>query len=858
MQAKLADDRSGKVSHNGESEQPLETFWSIPVSDLVKRLQTTSQGLSNDDAKQRLASCGANLLKPKKRSDTPTILLSQFKSPIILILIIAAALSIFLGEKINATIILTIVLISGLLSFWQERRATEAVQKLLGIVQIKVAVLRGGTQKEIPLEEVVPGDVVVIGAGDVIPGDCLILDSKDLFVDEAALTGETYLVEKMAGVLSPETPLSQRKNALFMGTHAVSGSARAVVVGTGKETEFGKVSERLKIRAPETEFEHGVRRFGYLLMEVTLLLVISIFAINVYFSRPVLDSFLFALALAVGLTPTLLPAIISVNLSHGAKRMASQKVIVKRLASIENFGSMNVLCSDKTGTLTEGVARVNSYIDVEGKENEKVLFYAYLNSIYVTGFKNLMDEAIRNKKKFDVSSYQKLDEVPYDFVRKRLSMLLQKGGQRLLVTKGALDNVLEICSKAETHSGVKKISKVREKIKQQYEDLSQKGYRILGVAYRDHYPGTSITKDQEAGMIFLGFIVFYDPPKSGIAEIIGRLKQLGVSLKIITGDNRFVAANASQQVGFSNPRVLTGSELRRMSDEALLKRVKDVDVFAEVEPNQKERIISDLRKVGNVVGYMGDGINDASALHAADVGISVESAVDVAKEAADIVLLEKDLGVLQQGVEEGRRTFANTLKYVFMATSANFGNMFSMAGASLFLDFLPLLPMQILLMNLMTDFPEMAIATDCVDREMVDKPRRWDIKFIRRFMLAFGVLSSVFDYLTFGALLFILSAGTNEFRTGWFLESVISAALIVLIIRTRRPSFRSRPGRNLMAATLAVIGLTLIIPYTPLGQRILGFTSIPAEFILLLLGILALYFIGAEVVKKAFYKWVKF
>jgi len=857
MQAKLADARSGKVSQSSEPEQPLRTFWSVPVGELVQRLQTTTQGLSSDDAKQRLASCGANLLGPKKRSDSPTILLSQFKSPIILILIIAAGLSIFLGEKVNATIILTIVIISSLLSFWQERRATKAVQKLLGIVQIKVAVLRGGSQKEIPLEEVVPGDVVVIGAGDLIPGDCLILESNDLFVDEAALTGETYPVEKMAGVLAPETPLSQRKNALFMGTHAVSGSARAVAVETGKETEFGKVSERLKIRAPETEFEHGVRHFGYLLMEVTLLLVISIFAINVYFSRPVLDSFLFALALAVGLMPQLLPVIISVNLSHGAKRMASQKVIVKRLVSIENFGSMNVLCSDKTGTLTEGIAQVHSYIDVEGKENDKVLFYAYLNAIYVTGFKNLMDEAIRAQKKFDISGYQKLDEVPYDFVRKRLSILVSKGDQRLLVTKGALNNVLEICSKAETTGGVKKISEVREKILQKYEKLSQQGFRTLGVAYQDPYPSLSITKDQEADMTFLGFIIFYDPPKSGIAEIIGRLKQLGVSLKIITGDNRFVAANVSQQVGISSPKMLTGSELRQMSDEALIKRVNDVDFFAEVEPNQKERIIFGLRKAGNVVGYMGDGINDASALHAADVGISVEGAVDVAKEAADIVLLEKDLGVLQQGVEEGRRTFANTLKYVFMATSANFGNMFSMAGASIFLSFLPLLPMQILLMNLMTDFPEMAIATDSVDREIVDKPRRWDIKFIRKFMLVFGVLSSVFDYLTFGALLFILSAGTNEFRTGWFLESVISAALIVLIIRTRRPSFRSRPGRNLIIATLAVIGTTLIIPYTPLG-RLLGFTSIPAEFILLLLGILALYFIGAEVVKKAFYKWVKF
>jgi Mg2+-importing ATPase len=763
-------------------------FWSVPLLELLRQLQTTPQGLMNEEARQRLLRYGANLLKPKKKSDARTLLLAQFKSPIILILIFAAGLSFFLRDPIDAVIILAIVLVSGFLGFWQERGAVNAVEKLLAIVQIKATVVRNGDSKEVPIEGVVPGDIVSIEASDVIPGDCLLLESKDLFVDEAALTGETFPVEKSIGILTPETPLSQRTNSLFMGTHVVSGSARAVVVRTGKETEFGKVSERLKLRPPETEFERGVRRFGYLLMEITLVLVIAIFAINVFLSRPVLDSFLFALALAVGLTPQLLPAIISINLAHGAKRMALNKVIVKRLAAIENFGSMDVLCSDKTGTLTEGVVKLHSALNVDGQESEKVLRYAFLNAFYETGFRNPIDEAIRKYRPLDLSAFKKLDEIPYDFIRKRLSILVSKNEGTLMVMKGALPNVLDVCSSAEIAEGrVVDMVTVKEQILQHFAEFSHKGFRTLGVAYRDILPGTFITKEHETGMTFLGFLILFDPPKPGIIETIRQLKQLGVSLKIISGDNRLLAANVSQQVKLLNPHILTGGDLHRMSDEALLQRVHDVDVFAEVEPNHKERIILALKKAGHVVGYMGDGINDASAIHAADVGISVDSAVDVAKEAADIVLLEKDLNVLVQGVREGRMTFANTLKYVFMASSANFGNMFSMAGASLFLSFLPLLPKQILLTNLLTDFPEMTIATDRVDRELVEKPRRWNIQFIRNFMLTFGLLSSVFDYLTFGVLLLILQATTDQFRTGWFLESVISASVTVLVIRTRKP-----------------------------------------------------------------------
>lgn len=833
-------------------------FWSVPTEELLQLLQTTPQGLTSADAQQRIKVYGYNRLKAKKKTDSLTLLLKQFTSPIILILLFAAVLSYFLHDPTDALIILVIVFASGLLAFWQERKAANAVEKLLSIVEIKATVLRNGRPEEVPLEEVVPGDIVLLRAGDIIPGDCLILESNSLFVNEAVLTGETYPVEKAVGVLSPETPLGNRSNAVFMGTHVISGTTKAVVVFTGKETEFGKVSERLKLRPPETEFEHGVRRFGYFLMEVTLILVIAIFAVNVYFKRSVFDSFLFSLALAVGLTPQLLPAIITVNLAHGAKRMAQAKVIVKRLESIENFGSMNVLCSDKTGTLTKGVVELHSALGIDGSENEKVLFYAYLNAFYQTGFANPIDEAICNSRQFDLTGYQKLDEVPYDFIRKRLSILVSKDGKHLMVTKGALENVLNICSWAENSDGtIVNISEVREQIQKHFQELSSKGYRVLGVAYRDIGSESSITKDHETDMTFLGFLVLFDPLKPGINETINRLKVLGISLKIITGDNRLVAASVGQQVGLSNPKILTGSDLHQMSDEALLKQVNDVNIFAEVEPNQKERIILALKKAGNVVGYMGDGINDAPALHVADVGISVEGAVDVAKEAADFVLLEQDLDVLAQGVVEGRKTFANTLKYVFMATSANFGNMFSMAGASLFLPFLPLLPKQILLTNLMTDFPEMAIATDEVDSELVEQPRRWNIKFIQGFMITFGVLSSFFDYLTFAVLLLILHADQSLFRTGWFVESVISASLVVLVVRTRRPFFQSMPGKYLLVATLLIFAATLILPFTPLG-KVFGFCPPPIWFLLVVGMIVALYMSSAEMLKKIFYKRVRF
>ena len=835
----------------------LNTFWTQSPDTVLTRLQATLGGLTGIESQKRLQIFGNNTLKPRKRNDFLALLLAQFKSPIIIILLFATGLSFILHDVTDALIILAIVLVSGLLGFFQERGAVTAVQKLLSIVQVKATILRDGDLKDVPIEEVVPGDIIALNAGDIIPGDCLIIESKDLFVDEATLTGETFPVEKETGTLDETTTLGKRTNALFMGTHVVSGSGKAVVVHTAKDTEFGKISEQLRFRPPETEFEHGVRRFGYLLLEVTLILIISIFAINVYFHRPVLESFLFSLALAVGLTPQLLPAIISINLAHGAKRMADQKVIVKRLASIENFGSMNVLCSDKTGTLTEGLVQLHAVLDVEGQDSERALLYAYINASYETGFTNPLDEAIRQYRQFDLSHMSKIDEVPYDFIRKRLTILVAKDNTHLMVTKGALANVLDVCSTVEMPGGqVIEISQVQEKISQQFRDLSSKGFRTLGLAYKDMGSRSSMTKDDEVHMTFLGLLVFFDPLKDGIVDVVKTLKESGVTLKVITGDSQLVADSVAERMNFPNRSILNGSNIREMSNEALMKRVNNVDIFAEIEPNQKERIILALRKSGNVVGYMGDGINDASALHAADVGISVNSAVDVAKEVADIVLLEKDLSVLANGVIEGRRTFANTLKYVFMATSANFGNMFSMAGASLFLSFLPLLPKQILLTNLLTDFPEMTIATDSVDQEMLSQPRRWNIKFIRNFMLTFGLLSSVFDYLTFGVLLLILHASVPEFRTGWFMESVISASMIVLVVRTRGPFLKSKPSWALLTATLLVAIVTILFPYTPMGT-LFGFAPIPLPYLLTLLLIVVFYIISAEVAKKIFYRRAK-
>ncbi len=806
-------------------------------------------GLTTIEARERLARLGPNRIRSERPAGALTLFLAQFKSPIILILIGAAIVSIFLEDHTDAVLILSIVLVSGLLGFWQEYSATNAVAKLRAMVETKVRVLRDGEEAIISLAEVVPGDVAVLCAGAIIPGDGLLLEARELFVNESTLTGETFPAEKTT--VDPSEPT---KTQVYLGTHVVSGSGKAEIVATGKATRFGKIAESLRLRRPETEFERGVRRFGYLLAQITLLLVLAIFGFNVFLHKPVLDSFLFALALAVGLTPQLLPAIITINLAHGARRMAQQKVIVKRLAAIENFGSMNVLCSDKTGTITEGKIDIRAAVDGRGTECEKSMFYAFLNASNETGFINPIDEAIRGHPAWDCTGWTKLDELPYDFARKRLSILFEKNGRRVLITKGALRQILEICSEIEWNDGTRDdIDVARGPIDEQWRRFSSEGSRVIAVAYREYGSDCSrIDRETETGMIFLGLVAMSDPPKPGIESTVRELRDLGIRLKIVTGDNVLIATHLAQQVGLNAEQVLSGREIQAMSDAALMQQASKVEVFAEIEPSQKERLIFALRKSGQVVGYIGDGINDVSALHASDVSLSVDSAVDVAREAADFVLLEHDLEVLVDGVREGRRTFANTLKYVFIATSANFGNMFSMAGASLFLPFLPLLPKQILLINLLTDFPEMTIASDDVDPELVERPRRWDIHFIRRFMVVFGLVSSVFDYLTFGVLIW-LNATTAQFRTGWFIESIVSAALIVLVVRSRRPFFRSRPSKLLLLATVAVVIVAVALPHLP-AASVLGFQTMPAHFYPIVALIIIAYVISAELVKHIFYR----
>jgi P-type Mg2+ transporter len=842
-------------------------FWSLKQDEILKSLGTSDKGLSSPEAQNRFKTYGPNSLASREKTMMITLLFRQFTTPIVLILIGADILSFFLGDPTDAIIILVVILVSGLLGFFQEKGAYNAVTKLKQLIRSNNNVMRDGAEVSIPSEEIVPGDIVILNAGDRIPGDSYILESTNLFVGEAALTGESYPIEKNPGVVAPDAVISQRTNCLFMGTNVFSGMAKALIVHTAKETEFGKISQSLNVRPAENEFAAGIRKFGYLLAQITGILVLLIFLFNILFNYPhesgnfhkfVLETFLFALALAVGLTPQLLPAIISINLARGTRKMAEKKVIVKRLESIENFGSMNVFCSDKTGTLTEGIISLHNCIDFNGKDDARVSKYAYLNSMLETGFSNPIDESLKVLKGIaDVSLFPKTGEIPYDFTRKRLSIAVIENGAQCLITKGALNKILEICSTATDGDGQQvPVNSVKEKIDALYQEYSGQGLRILGIAIKNIPAGQKITEADESGMTFLGILSFEDLLKEGIGETIKQLHGLGIKLKIITGDNHLIAANIGQKLGLDPKAMITGPQMQGMRDEALVHMVNKTVIFAEIEPNQKERILIACKKAGNVVGYMGDGINDAAALHAADVGISVNDGVDVAKDAADIVLMEKDLRVLIDGVTEGRTTFANTLKYIFMATSANFGNMFSMAGASLFLNYLPLLPKQILLTNLLTDLPEMTIATDSVDDDWIRQPRRWNLGFIKRFMVVFGLISSVFDYLTFFVLLKVLHSNMDQFRTGWFLESVISASAVVLIIRTRNSVFKSRPGKYLLMGTLVMIAVTVCLPYVPFAD-LFGFKRLPFIFFVAMIGMVILYAFTAEIAKKIFYRKVK-
>lgn len=840
---------------------PISSFWSVPVDALLAQLGTSASGLSSDAV--RNAKAGAQGLR-RHRASTWSLLVEQFKSPIIILLFVSAVMSFFLDDQTNAIIILFILAASGLLGFWQEWSAADAVERLLAVIETKTTVLRDGQPCEIAVEDVVPGDIVLLTAGNVIPGDGRLIESRDLYVNEAALTGESFPAEKTTDVLPVDQALSRRTNSVFLGTHVISGTGTAAIVATGAHTEFGHVSARLEESAPESGFERGLRNFGNLLIKVAVCITVIVFAVKLATHKPLNESLLLALSLAVGMTPQLLPAITAVVMASGAKAMANVKVIVKQLIAIENFGSMTVLCSDKTGTLTEGAVRLHATHDLSGAVGERAFRCAYLNAYFQSGFTNPIDQAICAARTLDVAGVTKLDEVPYDFARKRLSVLVEDGGQRIMITKGAMSNVLERCTQVETPSGqIEDIAAHRSAIDQHFFTLSDAGFRVLGLATR-RWDGTTIDKTDERDLTFLGFIIFFDPPKAGITDTLHQLRDLGIGLKIITGDNRVVAAAVGRQVGITHPEIVTGSELRQLSDEALCQRATHVDLFAEIEPNQKEQIILALKRTGQVVGYMGDGINDASALHAADVGISVATAVDVAKEAAQVVLLEHDLSVLIRGVREGRRTFANTLKYVFFVIAANFGYMFSLAVASISLRWLlivrglepfddPLLPGQILLVNLLADFPAMALASDSVDPELIQRPRKWDVKSLAKFMIVFGLSSSFFDFLTFGACLFLFHADEVVFHSVWFVQSVLTGLIIMFIVRTQRPFYRSKPGGLFLFAVGAVSLATVALPFSPFNTS-LGFTPLTPGMLAAIAVICVLYAMGIESVKTMFYR----
>ncbi|MGZ7078523.1 MAG: magnesium-translocating P-type ATPase [Thermoanaerobaculia bacterium] len=818
----------------------MSTAWhNVAIGDIFERLGTSASGLTSVEAERRLREHGRNELREREESSWLGVLAAQFRSPLLLLLVFAAGVSLVTGEWVDATIVILIVVASAGVGFVREYSAQRATAALRARIRTRANVMRDGAPRSVPIEEIVPGDVVLLAAGSLVPADGVVIDATDCFVSEAVLTGESFPVEKAAAVLPAETPLARRTNALFLGTNVRSGTALLVIAETGRQTEFGAIAHRLVLRPPETEFERGIRRFGYLLTIAMLVMVLVVFIAHMFRGRPAVDTLLFSIALAVGLSPELLPAILSVSLSRGASMMAKHGVLVRHLNAIENLGSMDVLCTDKTGTLTVGIVEVEGAYDAAGVRSDAVLEMAALNAKLQTGLANPLDEALLQAKKPDLSNLEKIAEVPFDFTRKRLSIVVRSSAGVRLITKGAFDHVLEVCSVDES---------TRKNLREHFEKWSREGVRVIAVAYRELGDEPPRGRLDEHDLTFAGFVAFLDRPKEGVTRAILDLANAGVATKVITGDNKLVAQHIAQAVGLRSDRTLTGADLDALNDEALWHAAERTDVFAEVDPTQTERIILALKKTGHVVGFLGDGVNDAPAMHAADTSMAVEQAVDVARQAADFVLLERDLDVIRRGIEEGRKTFANTLKYVLTTTSANLGNMVSMAGASLFLPFLPLTAGQILLNNFLSDIPAVGIADDSVDPEMVERPRRWDIAFIARFMVQFGLLSSAFDLLTFGVL---LASGQNvdQFRTGWFVESLLTELVIALVVRTQRPFFRSRPGKMLLYSTLVLAVVAVSIPYLPFVS-VLGFVPIPLPILVALLVITAAYVAATEMLKR--------
>ena len=829
-------------------------YWALDPTELLRRLSATPDGLSSADAAVRLRQYGPNTVRAHRPLSRLTVLLNQLRSPLLLLLIFAAGASAITREWVDATIVLTIVVATVAVGYSREYSAQAAAAALRARIHIRTRVLRDGQAESIPVEDVVPGDIVFLSAGSLVPADGVILEASDFYLSEAVLTGESFPVQKEPGAADEHAPISERGNCVFLGTNVRSGSARCVVVRTGAATEFGAIARRLTLAPPETEFERGIRHFGYLLTVAMMVLVLVVFAAHVLQGRPPIETLLFSIALAVGLSPELLPAILTVNLARGARMMATRGVLVRRLNAIENLGGMDVLCTDKTGTLTEGVIRVEGAYDADGAPSGDVLELAACNAALETGLENPLDDAIVNARTPDLSRVVKLAEIPFDFTRKRLSVIVRQDGGGRLITKGAFHNVLAVCTR--TTDGHALDESRRHAIEDRYAAWSASGIRVVAVATRDLVEQETYSFEDERDMALAGFITFLDQPKEGVTDALRELARLGVGVKVITGDNELVSRHIATIVGLSTDRVLTGRDLDAMHDDALWHSAEKTDLFVEVDPRQKERIIVALRKTGHVVGFLGDGVNDAPAMHAADTSLSVEQAVDVAREAADFVLLERGLDVIRRGIEEGRKTFANTLKYILITTSANLGNMLSMAAASLMLPFLPLLASQILLNNFISDIPAVGLADDTVDPELVETPGRWDIRFIGRFMVLFGMVSSVFDFLTFGVLLFLFHAVPEVFRTTWFVESLLTELLVALVVRTRRPFFRSRPGHLLVLLTAVLVPATFAIPFVPFAS-LFGFVPLPLPLLGATAAIAILYVAATELAKRRLYPAVE-
>ncbi len=826
------------------------------AEELLGCLKTSVKGLSEEEAASRLARYGPN--EPAKRRKRTVLLqiASKFVNPLVIVLLIIAGFSLFLGEEINAALVMLMAFMSVMLSFIQEYRAGKEAERLSEMVRATATVVRNGKSKEIKIKELVPGDVVDLYAGDMIPADLRIVSCKDLFINQATLTGESFPVEKTCDPVHPKNSSpSELANMAFMGSSVVSGTALGIAVKTGLATQFGELSRRLAATPQESSFDKGIQRFTWLMIRAMLIMVVVIFAVNVMIKRgDPLQALLFSLAVAVGLTPEMLPMLVAVNLSKGAIAMSKKQVIVKRLNAIQNVGAMDILCTDKTGTLTLDRIVLEKHCDVVRKENEGVLKLAYLNSFYQTGLKNILDRAILKHEKLAVQQYEKIDEVPFDFSRRVMSVVVGNNGSHRIIVKGAPEEIFKRSAKYELEGEVFEMERlILTDLRSECDSLSAEGFRVLAVAYRD-FEGhkTRYTKEDEQDLILAGYIAFLDPPKASAKRTIDALKHLGIQFKVLTGDNELVTQKVCSDVGLEITGIVTGEQVERATDGELQAIAKTANVFARLSPLQKERIIHALHANRHVVGYLGDGINDALALKAADVGISVDNAADIAKESADLILLRKSLLVLEDGVLEGRRTFGNISKYIKMGSSSNFGNMCSMTGASLVLPFLPMLPIQILLNNFLYDLSQIAIPSDEVDPEYLRTSHPWNVDYIKRFMITLGPVSSLFDFVTFGVLWFIFRAPAALFRTGWFLESLCTQTLIIHIIRTGKIPFReSQPSQFLLFTSIYITTIGLAIPFTPLGEQF-GFVRPPGGYFVALLCILAAYAATVQAVKTWF------